>query len=152
MMRSLSVIEKGISNRAMSPTLTPILLGFLVVASHLLLAKLLWGFAWAGFVVGLSLVMFLASGIGYFYRWYQRPAKAMCDSEIVEILDKPSLGRTCLDQSPGLASDGNGSVACHGCRPYPRPQPAIRIPSPLAQKRCNQAQKNSRSQLPNRRF
>ncbi|HXC34828.1 MAG TPA: hypothetical protein VNV43_03080 [Candidatus Acidoferrales bacterium] len=154
-MRFLSVIEKRPSNRAISPTLTPVLLGIAVIVAHLLLAKLLWGFPWAGFVVGLSLVAFLTLGIGYFYVWFRRPGRATQESEIVEILDKALLGRTHANQSAGPAFEGGGdggNAVCKMCRLIRGPQPPIRVLSPMAQKRCNKTQKNSRAQLPNLRF
>lgn len=145
-----------ISNRAISPTLTTVLLGFSVIVAHLLLAKLLWGFPWGGVMVGTSLVAMAAPGVGYFCTWYRQREQPMRDSGIVEILDKPSLGRAHADRSGDHAGagdvEGNGCPACVERRLCHRPQSAIRLSSGVAQNRCKKTQKNLRPQLPNLRF
>jgi hypothetical protein len=140
----------------MNRNATVFLLGVGVIAAHLLLAKMLWGFPWAGFVVGLSLTTFLAPGVGYIYIRSRRPAPAMRDAEIVEILDKPSLKRAYANHFARPAFEGDsesgGNAICKVCRLIRGPQPAIRILSPMAQNRCKKTQNKSRPQLPNRRF
>jgi hypothetical protein len=91
------LLRRRLSNRAISPTLTAIALGFAVIAAHLLIVKWFWGFPWAGVLEGILLVAILAPAIGYFCVLWKRPSEPMRDSSITETFLE--LGGTFHDPS-----------------------------------------------------
>lgn len=144
-----------------SPALTTVLLGFAVMVAHLLFAKFLWGFPWAGFVAGISSAAMVAPGIGYFYVRRRRHSCPIRHSGIDTAFSEPSRGAGILPprftgemREVGIVENRQEAAQFVMQVPrWPRCKPlGIPIPPRMAQNRCNRTQKNHPAQLPNPRF
>ncbi len=114
----LRLVHLRLSNRALSPTLITVLLGFGVIVAHLLIAKWLWGFPWADVEMGSPVVAVVALDIGYFYIRCKKLSAPRRDSGIIETFHEPAVGRTHANLS-ARSTGGNGgdSATCEERRP-----------------------------------
>ena len=165
----LRLVHLRLSNRAISPTVITVLLGFAVIVAHLLIAKWLWDFPWADVVTGLPVIAVVALDIGYFYVRCRKYSPPIRDGEFARSFLEPGradvwVGR---DRRPRIstvftAPIRNGGVAenlddaapfCVHIARWPRCKSlAIPIRPRMAQNRCNRTQKKHSMQLPNNRF